>query len=142
MGWPAGFSVGELVGDEETAFTADVHSLEAGVPTGNDAVRSGGEGDGLGSGMVVGGVELGAIRKPAGVADGVPLLCLGDGAFANDDVDVLQRVEGLGKSGHSRDFGDRGCCRVVMVNDGSFMVCSLGGGGYSDGGQQGERGEH
>ena len=51
-GRPAGFAVGELVGDEETTLAAYVHALKAGVPAGDDLVRAVGEGDGFGAGMI------------------------------------------------------------------------------------------
>jgi hypothetical protein len=136
--------VGELIGYEETAFAADVHAFESCVPADNDFLNSVGKGDGFSAGMVVGGVKLGAIGEPAGVADGVPLLRLREGAFADDSVDVFQRVESFGDSRDSWDFGDRDRRRGMMAR-GCALVgrgpgCGLGCRGY--GGQQDEREQH
>ncbi len=62
-GRAAEFAVGELVGDEEAALAADVHALKSGVPADDDAVGAVGEGDGFAAGVVVGGVELGAVGR-------------------------------------------------------------------------------
>lgn len=48
-----------------------MHALETAVPARNDAVNASGEGDGFATGMIVGGVEFGAVGEPTGVADGV-----------------------------------------------------------------------
>jgi hypothetical protein len=137
----ARFAIGELIRDEEAAFSADVHALEAGVPADDDSLGAVGEGDGLAAGMVVGGVELGAVGEPAGVADGVPLLRLGERTLADDGVDVLQRVESSWDSRNSGDFGDWGCRRGMMAGGCAFvgygLDCGLGCRGY--GGQQDER---
>ncbi len=92
-GRAAGFAVGELVGDEETALATDVHAFEAGVPAFDDAVLAVGEGDGLAA--VDGGVKLGAVGEIAGVVDGVVLAGLGEGAGADYGVDVDEGVGGL-----------------------------------------------
>ena len=125
-GWAAVFTVGELVGDVEATFAADVHALEAGVPAGDNLARPVGEGDGLAT--VDGGVELGAVGEPAGVVDGVVTALLGEGASADDDVDVAEGVERLGCA---INFGDVG--RVVGgVGSGGYGLCCCcrcGGGG-------------
>src|SRR5205823_3739213 len=143
-------SVGELVGDEETAFAAHVHALEPGVPAGDNAVCAGGKGDGFGTGMIVGGVEFGAVGEPAGVFDGVPLdfgvgfrgaedAGFGERAGAGDDVDV---AEGVGDFGDACDLGDvgrgrrccGGCCGCGVVDCGRSWFCGGGGGGLWCGG--------
>ena len=58
------FSVGELIGDEQTALAADAHSFEAGVPAGDHFAFALFEAQGLRA--VAGGVELGAVVQPAG----------------------------------------------------------------------------
>jgi len=116
-----GFAVGQLVGDEEASFASDVHALEAGVPAWDDAVGTGGKGDGFAAGMVVGGVELGAVGEPAGVADGVPLdlgvghrgpqnTGLGQRAGTDFSVDVLEGIDGFGDADDLRDVRRSGGC--------------------------------
>ena len=93
-GRAAGFAVGQLIGDEQTALASDVHALKTCVPSHDDAVCAVGEGDRLAARVIEGGVELGAVGKPAGIADGVVLALFGGCACANFDVDVPERVEG------------------------------------------------
>ena len=145
-GGTAGFAVGKLVGDEEATLAADVHALEAGIPAGDDLASAVGEGNR--SAAVDGGVELGAVGEPGGVVDCVVLALFGEGAGADDGVDVAEGVEGFGGSG---DFGNvRGGvfgvhCRLGRSSCGGVVYDGLFGriGGLCDrhGGEGGEESE-
>jgi len=97
LGWDdgraAGFAVAELVGDVEATFAADVHALEGGVPTLDNAVLTVGEGDGFAA--VDGGVEFGAVGEIAGVVDGVELAGLGESSGTEEGIDVDEGVGDL-----------------------------------------------
>lgn len=153
----AGFAVGQLPGDEEAAFASYVHALEAAVPAGNDAVDASGEGDGFATGMVVGGVEFGAVGEPAGVADcvepdlrlglaGAQNAGLGEGAGADVGVYVLEGIEGFGEADNFGDVGGGlGCGGGGGVVRGGVGGGGGGGGlggcGGGEGGQDGNGGE-
>jgi len=89
-------TVCELIGDEETAFAADFHSLEAVVPTLNDAVGALDEVDG--GSAIDGGVEFGAVMEPARVMDRVLPARFGEVAGSGLDLDVFQSNKGLGNA--------------------------------------------
>jgi hypothetical protein len=94
-GRTSGFSVGELVGDDEAALAADAHAFKAGVPALDDAVLAVLEVDGLLVGVVVGGVEFFAVGEVAGVLDAEVGGGTDELAGAGCGVDVEQR-EALG----------------------------------------------
>lgn len=104
-GWSADLTVGKLVRDEQPTLSTNVHALKTGVPAHDDAMGAVRKGDGLLSGVVVRGVELLPIGRPAGVPDGVELLRRRSLTGANLDVDVPQGVERLGGAGDHRDPG-------------------------------------
>ena len=131
-----------------------MHALKTAVPAGNDTVRADGEGDGFGSGMIVGGVEFGAIGEPACVFDGVPLdlrVGLGgaedarfsEGTGADEGVDVAERVESFGDANDLGDVGRGGGAGGCGSVCGGCWFCRsgwfLGGGlGCSSRGKSGE----
>jgi len=145
-GRAAYFAIGELIRDVEATLAADAHSFEAGIPAGDDAVRTVGKGDGLLVGMIVGGVELGAVRcEVAGVLDGVPLLRQSEVAGADPGVDIGEGVAEFWATvdRDRRDFWrERGSGHRAVRNDCAGMVHGGGGvrsGSGSSGGLGGQR---
>jgi hypothetical protein len=135
-------AIRKLVRDEEPTFAAHFHAHQAGIPAGDDAVRTDREGWRKRRPVIERRVEFLSIRcEPASVLDGKELH--GSGHFASTDlyVDIFQGVGSVHHAMGRRDvLGQRGAARCGVVGS----RCRLGWSRLGTGSgrrSQGENGE-
>ena len=96
-------SVRKLVRNEKTAFAANLHSVEAFIPAGNDAMLTLDKVDW--SAPINRGVELGAVMQPTSVVNAVLPAQLRRVAGSGSDVNVFEGDERLGNALTTGIFG-------------------------------------